>query len=180
MSRPYLEETQTLRDSQWLWVLMIVAGAAAIVPLSYGLYWQVGQGEQWGDEPMSDNALIGLTIFIAVCLAVSFICMAATKLELKIDDAGIHYRFVPYRFKWSLITRHEIESYELREVRSFLGICQVGYHRNVMNNSRSMNVFGKKQLALHLRNKRKILIGTVNAEGAALAMKKLFNSNDYN
>jgi hypothetical protein len=178
MSRPYWEETQALKESQWIWVLMIVSSTAAIIPLAYGVYWQVGKGQQWGDEPMSDNALIGLTIFIVICMAVMFVCMAASKLELRIDEEGIHYRFVPYRFKWSLITPHEIESYELRDVRSFLGICQVGYHRNVLNNSRSMNVFGKKHLALHLRNSRKILIGTTNPEGAALAMRKLLNPND--
>jgi hypothetical protein len=180
MSRPYLEETQTLKDSQWLWVLMIVIAAGAIIPLAYGLYWQVGRGEPWGDEPMSDSGLIGLTIFVAICTAVMFACMALTKLELKIDEIGIHYRFVPYRRKWSLITPHEIESFEVNNMKSFVGMCRVGYHKNVLNNSTTMNLVGTKQIMLRLRNNRKIMIGTTNAEGAGLAMKKLFNSNDYN
>jgi hypothetical protein len=54
----------------------------------------------------------------------------------------------------------------------------MGYHRNALNNSRSMNLYGNKSLFLTLRNKRKLFIGTTNAEGAELAMRKLFNSND--
>jgi hypothetical protein len=180
MSRAYLEETQTLKESQWIWGLMIVSAAGSILPLAYGLYWQVGQGEQWGNEPMSDNGLIGLTIFVVVCIAVMFVCMAVTKLQLKIDQVGVHYRFVPYRRKWSLITPHEIESYEVNKMKSFLGICRMGYHKNVLNNSTTLNLVGTKQIMLRLRSNRKIMIGTTNAEGVALAMKKLFNSNDYN
>jgi hypothetical protein len=179
MARAYLEETQDLKNSQWIWLLMIVSTAGAMIPLTYGLYWQVIQGEPWGKEPMSDQGLIALYIFILACMALMFVCVAYTKLELRIDEKGVHYRFSPYRLKWSLISKEEIEAYEVTNMRSFLGMCRVGYHRNVMNNSRTMNLQGTKQLALQLRNKRKILIGTVNPEGAALAMRKLFNPNDY-
>ena len=178
MNRPYLEESQRLKDSQWMWVFMIITAAGAIIPLGYGLYWQVGQGEVWGDEPMPDEALIGLFIFILICMVIMFVCMAYTKLELKIDDDGVHYRFVPYKFKWALISKEEINTYEIKKPSSFLGMCSIGYHKNLMNNSRSMNVHGSKFLSLMLKNKRKILIGTQNPEGAEMAMRKLFNSND--
>ena len=152
----------------------------AITPLAYAIYWQVIQGEPWGKEPMSDLGLIGLTLFIVACMGIMCVCVAYTKLELRIDEQGVHYRFSPYRLKWSLISKEEIETYEVTKMSTFLGMCSVGYHRNIMNNSRTMNLQGTKQLALQLRNKRKILIGTVNPGGAALAMKKLFNPNDYN
>lgn len=178
MTRPYFEETQSLKNSHFIWILMIVTSASAIIPMGYGLYWQIGKGEQWGDEPMPDEALIGLFIFVVICLAIMIICMAYSKLEVKIDNEGVHYRFVPYKFKWSMISRAEISTYDIKKSNSFLGICHMGYHRNALNNSRSMNLYGNKSLFLTLRNKRKLFIGTTNAEGAELAMRKLFNSNE--
>src|SRR5689334_8880079 len=128
MTRPYFEETQSLKNSHFIWILMIVASASAIIPMGYGLYWQIGKGEPWGDEPMPDQALIGLFIFVVICLGIMMVCMAYSKLEVKIDDEGVHYRFVPYVFKWSIISRGEISAYEIKKSRSFLGVCQMGYH----------------------------------------------------
>lgn len=178
MNRSYFEETQLLKKSQAIWILMIVTSAAAIIPLGYGLYWQVVKGEPWGDEPMTDETLIGMFVFIVICLAGMIICILNSKLELKIDSAGVHYRFFPYKFKWSLISKEEINTYDIKKSASFLGMCSIGYHKNIMNNSRTMNISGNKNLFLRLKNNQKLFIGTTNAEGAELAMKKLFNSND--
>ncbi len=178
MSRPYFEEVQRFRDNQWIWILLIVASLSALLPLLYGMYWQIDQGEPWGNEPMSDQGLILLFLFILVSLGVASFMIVNVKLELTIDERGVHYRFPPIKSKWQTITKGQISDFSLEKRFRIFESGGLGYHRNRLNKTRSMRISGGKHLALKLINGEKFLFGTQNLEGLESAMKKLMNNNE--
>ena len=180
MSRSYFEETQVLRENRWVWIALIVIASAALLPLIYGLYWQLGMGEPWGDKPMTDQGIIFLFLFILFTVALLFWILLSLKLEVKIDQEGLHYRFFPNKPRWSLITKDEIVSFQVRKRYNLFESGGRGYHRNWFRKTKSMSIHGYKNLLVTLKNGEKIMLGTRDPEGIEIGMKKLMNKNDLN
>src|SRR5688572_29132153 len=113
MSRTYFDEIQTVRENPWILILMVVSALAAIIPLGSGVYWQLVKGVPWGDESLTDEGLVSPFVFIVLVCLVSLFMILSIKLEVKIDDQGIHYRFRPIKWRWQLISKEEIETFSL-------------------------------------------------------------------
>lgn len=170
MRRVYYEETQHLRNSPWIFVLTIALTLGAMLPLLRGIHQQVGKNIPWGNEPMSDQGLLALTAFIfAISCGIVWI-FAMMKLHVIIDEAGVHYRFVPNEPKWSTVTREEIIDFAIEKKNLFNGF---GHHRQWFIHTKTMNLNGKVLLSLRLKNGKKIKLGSQNPEGLEWAMKKL-------
>ena len=180
MNRSYFEEVQTLRQNRWIWILMIITSMGAMLPLIYGMYWQIGEGLPWGHEPMSDVGLILMFLLVICSMAVCFWMLLATKLEIKINDKGVHYKFFPNKCKWSLISKEEIDTYEVRNYYNFFESGCFGYHNNWFLNTRSIRITGNHHLLLTMKNSRKFLLGTQDPGGVEHAMRKLLHKNEMN
>lgn len=178
MSRVYFEEVQRFRDNAWVWMLVIGTSLAALIPLIYGIYWQIVKGEPWGNEPLSDRGLIFLFLFVLACLALMIFILLSLKLELRIDEQGIHYRFVPVKNKWQLITKEEIAEYHLEKRFRLLDTAGFGHHRNRLSRTRSFRIRGGNHLSLKFRNGQKLLLGTQNLSEIEWAMKRLMTINE--
>lgn len=103
-----------------------------------------------------------------------------SKLQLRIDDVGIHYKFFPGVWKWKTITKSEIESFEFSAMKSVFEKLECGYSRNLFSNSIRMNITGKKFLRMKLKDGRKIKIGSENAEEMERALKRLTPEDNLN
>jgi hypothetical protein len=148
------------------------------MPFLYGLYWQLVQGEPWGDKPMSDNALIitsGLT-FALMGLVVWL--MLSVTLELKIEDSGVRYRFFPNKPRWTLIPTGDIASYEIKMDGNFFATGGLGFHRNFFKKMQSMTIHGGAHIVLYLKNGQRILIGTQQPFELERTMKKLVKEEE--
>jgi hypothetical protein len=175
MVRSYFEEVQALKDNRWIWMLLIVASLGALLPLIYGLYWQVGNGQPWGNEPMSDNALIALTVFIFMAMIATAWILLSVKLEVKIDPNGIHYKFFPDKPAWRLISRDEIDSYEIRKRSNIFELVGFGSRGDWLKETKSLAIRGTKHLLVQLKNRERIILGTQDPEAMERALEKLLH-----
>jgi hypothetical protein len=177
MATPYFEEVQRLRDNGWIFVVIVVIALGSLGPLVYGLYWQVGQGVPWGNEPMTDVSLVMLTIFILVTVTLLGVMLGNLKLETRIDSEGIHYRMFPIKRKWRLIVPPLISEYSLEKKYRFFENAGIGFHRSLLRRTTSFRIWSRTHLSIKLHDGHRILLGTQNPEGMEWAMRKLMNKN---
>ena len=57
MQKTYFKEEQGFTQP-WLWLLLILSMGAMLVPMFIGLYTQLVLGKPWGNQPLSDTALL--------------------------------------------------------------------------------------------------------------------------
>jgi hypothetical protein len=178
MATPYFEEVQRLRDNRWIFVLIFAVALGSLIPLLYGMYWQIGQGIPWGNEPMKDQELIIFTIFIFVTVALLTFMIANLRLETRIDAEGIHYRMVPIKSRWRIVTPQEIEEYTFADKYKAFESGRVGHHRNIFKNMRSFRISGGKHITLKHKNGFRLLLGTQDQAGMEWAMRKLMHKTN--
>lgn len=178
MARPYFEEVQRLRNNPWIIVLIIAVAIGSLVPLIYGIYWQIGQGIPWGNEPMTDNELIGLTIFILITVIILGFMLGNLTLETRIDSDGIHYRMFPLKQRWRLVSVAEIEGYSLERHYKLFESGGIGFHRNLIKRTTSIRISGGKHLSIRLHTGQRVLLGTQSLEGVEQAMRKLMTKTE--
>src|SRR5690349_7230471 len=140
MATPYFEEVQWLRNNQWIIVLLIVVGLMSIFPFVFGLYWQMGQGEPFGDTPMTNNELILMLLIMIFAVGMMTFVMLTLRLEVKIDESGIHYRMFPVKWEWRVVTPAQIEEYTFADRFKLFESGAFGHHRNVFKNIRSFRI----------------------------------------
>ena len=107
------EETQ--RFPIWVMAMVILAGAASIGIFAIGFYVQLVRGEPWGNNPMTDGALLGLGV-VFIALGIGLIWLFATlRLITEVHEDSVHVRFAPLRPR--RIPFEQIISVEVRELR---------------------------------------------------------------
>jgi len=112
-------------------------------------------------------------------LAPVILILLYSKLQIKIDGEGVHYRFIPSVMKWKTVSKESIESFEVSPKKSLWEKIECGYGRNHLNNTVSMNISGKKYARIKLTDGRKLKIGTINPEGMERALRKLKSPDNY-
>jgi hypothetical protein len=144
-----ITEKQLFR--QW-WILLILWGVVGIV--LFGLLSQLITGEPWGDKPLSNTGLF--IIFVSLTLFVLFFMNMG--LQTRIDDQGVHFKFVPFSRRFTTYLWSDIAHCEIREyspIKEFGG-WGIRYGRNGM----AYNVSGNQGLDITLKNGKRVLIGT--------------------
>lgn len=161
-------EIQRFRQA-WMWVLFISGMLLVVVIFGYGMVTQFVYGRPWGDEPMSDTALIiaGLvSIVVAGGVALLFLCMA---LETKVADDGICIRFFPFVRK--RIAYDQIISFEARTYRPIAEYG--GWGIRVRLRGTAYNVSGNRGVQLELANGTRLLIGSQRPDELADAIQTM-------
>ena|SRR5688572_8822776 len=177
MNRVYFEEVQYFREHRWLVALILALGLAALIPIAYGLYWQVLKGQPWGDEPLSNTGLTLLFLFVMFSFGMAMFMFLTMKLELRIDEDGIHYRFFPIKNKWHLIPKNQIAEYRVEKKLRLFQTGGFGHHRNLFTKTRSYRFIGTSHLFLVLHTGEKIFLGTEKPGEAEWALKKMLTVN---
>lgn len=178
MVRPYFEEVQHFRNNGWLWTLIIFVSVAVMLPMFYGMYWQLIKGIPWGDKPLSDTGLIALSLFVMGSWGIAAALMLSMRLEVRIDTEGIHYRFIPIKRNWRHITKPQIMTYGVKKGFPLFTSGGFGHHRSIFLKTRSFRISGNQYLQVEVMDGEKILLGTQNAGEMERAMKKLMQVNE--
>jgi hypothetical protein len=169
MNKILFKETQQFR--QWWYIMLILAATIPVMVMCiYTLYMQIVKGIQIGDSP-APNAIL-VVVFFAVCIAlwVNF----SLKLEVWIDQDGIHYRFFPLILKNKLISKAEIQRYEIRKYRPIIDYGGWGIRYGLgMKWGKAYNVSGNIGLQLYLTNGKKVLFGTQRSQAIIYAMDEI-------
>ncbi len=164
MNKTLFKEEQQFR--QWWNLLVVLASIVLGVGFSlYALYQQVIVGKQVGNSPAPNAVLAILIVFLLFFLWVYL----RLKLEVWIDNLGIHYRFFPLICKERIISFAEIKKYEIRRYSPLRNYGGWGIKRS-LRWGRAYNVSGNIGLQLYLKNGKKILFGTQKPQAMIYAI----------
>lgn len=164
MNRVLFKEEQQFR--QWWNLLLVIGSSVSGIAFSiYALYQQLIVGKQVGNEPAPNAVLAILIVFLLFFLWFYL----RLKLEVWIDNQGIHFRFFPLIPKERIIAFHEIRKYEIRRYSAMRDYGGWGVKRSIRW-GRAYNVSGNIGLQLYLNNGKKILIGTQKPQAMLYAL----------
>jgi len=167
MNKVLFKEEQQFR--QWWWIILILGTTIpAMVMTIYALYQQTVRGIQVGDSPAPNGVLIVVLVFLCAMLWGYF----SLKLEVWIDQDGIHYRFFPLIRKNKLISKAEIERFEIRKYNPIIDYGGWGTKRS-FKWGRAYNVSGNIGLQLYLTSGKKVLFGTQRSQAIMYAMDEI-------
>ena len=169
MNKILFKETQQFRE-WWHVVLILAATVPALIMCIYTLYMQMVKGIQVGESP-APNAVM---FFIILALFVAVWVYFSLKLEVWIDQDGIHYRYFPMIWKNKLISRQEIQRYEIRKYSPLFDYGGWGIRYGFgMKWGKAYNVSGNIGLQLYLTNGKKVLFGTHRSQAILYAMDEM-------
>jgi hypothetical protein len=145
--------TERQRFKQW-WLWLILFGINGL--FLFGVFKQVIGGQQFGDKPMSNTALLiatGLS-FVLTLLFVNF------RLDTTIKKDGIYARFFPFHLKfkhynWDKLTKTYVRKYS--PITEYGGW---GLRFGLFGKGTAYNVSGDTGLQLEFTDNKKLLIGT--------------------
>ncbi len=166
------KETQRVNQTLAVWLLLLINGST-LGPLIFGIVQQVGQGEPWGDDPMSNPELMVFTAFMIVVLGILNFIFIASRLEIVVTKDSISYRLFPLVRKWKQIPRSQIQSWEVRKFHRIKDFGGYGIHFGFMKRPKSLSVWGNFGIKLIFGRKDAILVGTQRPEALKLAMTKM-------
>jgi len=155
MNREFTEKQKITQ--WWLWLILIIIGTIPII----GLYKQLILKQLFGDNPMSDFALIIFSLIIFLIIGMFFLIA----LETEISDKGINMKFIPFvekKIKWNEIKNAELIKYGF----SGFGI------RISLKYGTLYNMKGNNGLFIELKSGEKILIGTQKEKELAKIVNK--------
>lgn len=169
MKKVLYKETQQFR--QWWYIILILASIIPVMVMCiYTLYMQNIKHIQVGDSPAPNVVLI--LVFIAMCISIWVIF--SLKLEVWIDMDGIHYRFSPLIYKNKLISKGEIQRYEIRKYSAIFDYGGRGIRRGFGHKwGKAYTVSGNMGLQLYLTNGNKVLFGTQRSQAIQYAMEEM-------
>lgn len=127
-------------------------------------------GESLDNSSFSSETIV---VIITAVFFVFFWLFLKMKLEVKITDEGIAYRFFPLILKEKMIKRNIIESFEIRKYKPILDYG--GYGANFRPNKwgKAFTMKGNIGMQLYLKDGKKILFGTQRPEAFKYAMDKM-------
>lgn len=169
MNKVLFKETQQFRQ-WWHIVLIMAATVPAMIMCIYTLYQQAIKGVQVGDTPAPNAVMI--VVFFSLCIILWL--YFSLKLEVWIDQNGIHYRFFPLIFNNKLISKLEIQRFEIRKYSPIMDYGGWGIRRGFGRKwGKAYNISGNTGLQLYLTNGKKVLFGTQRSQAMMYAMEEM-------
>lgn len=139
---PVYTETQWF-IGRWWWLVLALLGAAV---------WIGYSSPQYNLKSRVVLALPGvLVLLVALVLALS-------RLEVRLDEEGVHYRYFPLLRRWRHLPWDELKQVFARRYSPFGEYGGWGW-RGVAGN-KAYNVWGREGLQLGLKNGQRLLLGT--------------------
>ena len=99
--------------------------------------------------------LILLMVFVIMALAMGI--LFNIKLETRIDEKGIHYKYFPF-IKWRLIEKSKIREAKVIEFNPFTDHGGWGMKGN--KTTKAFTILGENGLSIDIGEKKTILLGT--------------------
>lgn len=158
MEKLYFTEEQDFRQSPLVWIVMISLFLGLLINILAvsGMSYFAGENS----EPMT-NIEVALTFsVIGLVIAVVMIIFFSSKLELKISNEGIRYRFPVFLRREKFISRDEIAAVFVGKYYPLIEFGGWGWRIKRLGNKRAYNVSGNKGLRVTLKSGKLIMFGT--------------------
>ena len=148
----------------WMWVIMV----------SSFLFPMILIGNELANTPEDRNLVFVLFIISAIGFFVLWFA-GKMKLVVEITTSQIHFKFLPFLYKWRVYKKEEIEKYEVRTykpIREFGGWGIKGMNPK----NKAYNVRGNVGLQLYLKNGNRLLLGTQRKQAIKYAMNQFMQT----
>jgi len=173
MKRLYFEESQLLRQTRWVWLVVLAMALILAVITSVLILSSDGLPSE---KSLSNSSILLTMLFSFASLAVAVFILLSMKLETRINGDGIQYRFIPNKPRWNTISKTDIAKAEVRRNRNIFATGVIGYHRNVFRKMVSITISGNAHLWLNLKNNQTLMLGTQRPEELERALKRLLST----
>ena len=110
MNKILFREEQQFRE-WWRTIIVLISVVPSLIALVYSFLRLNGNNDPFGRTPMPVPVIVISIIFLLTSLWVYF----SYKLEVWINEDGINYSFFPLIYKNNLISKAEIQHYEIRK-----------------------------------------------------------------
>lgn len=173
MSRTFFEESQTYRQAAWM--LMIVISSSVFITglFLYGLYIQLILGEPWGDSPLTNVGLVVTSLITFSVVGFIVWLILNIRLDVKISDTEIQYRFYPFQ-GWLSLSPKDIKGYEVKRL-SLFERGSSGYH-GFLSKEKKFILKGRDALKIKTTGGLSLIIGTQSPDQLTWAMSKMVNN----
>lgn len=141
------KEEQTYRGT-WLMYLILMLELPTLTLLSVVVFTSESSDK-------TEGMIVLLAVFCIMALVMGLIFNL--KLETRIDDKGIHYKYFPF-VKWRLIEKHQIRKVDVVSFSPLTDHGGWGIKGN--RTTKAYTVIGDTGLTIDVGEKKKILIGT--------------------
>jgi len=145
MEKILFEEKQKFNQI-WIWGLFLTILVILFYPFYLGKFYEI-----------QNYLSIGILLFIMLLLGF-------TKLETKITDKGIYYRYYPIQSEFREILWEEIAEAYTREYRPLIDFGGWGYRIGLFGKGKAISTSGNQGIQLYMKDHRKILLGTQKPE----------------
>ncbi len=150
-----------------IWIGLFLVGVNGI--FVWGIIQQIIYKHPFGNNPMSDQGLIVTSILILL-LSVLF---ANARLDTYITQDGIYLKFFPFHLSFKFYSWDSISKLYIRRYSPILEYGGWGIKRRNFKKGKAYIVSGNKGLQLEFINKKKLLIGTAQAEEMEKILAKM-------
>ena len=165
MSRIYFQETQKFRQV-WIWALIFLATILWFLQFIIQIFLH---------KPVGNNPAPDLVIILVGVIPVGVILLLRfAKLEVIVRRDGIYYRFFPFIYKFKIIHKEELESYEVRKYNAIRDYGGWGIRTGFLHKGSALNVKGNMGVLFTFKKGKKMLIGSQKAEEFKAAIDKAF------
>ena len=158
-------------DQLWLKIPLYILAIGNIALFVYGIIRQLVQGQPWGNNPMSDTALLIVSFITIAIWAGVFLLFEKSKLITNIYEKEIRLRFPPFFSKEKVFSIEIIKKMEVRKYNPILEFGGWGVRHGLKG--KAYNVKGNIGLQLYFKNGKKLLIGTQKQEQVKWAIRKM-------
>ena len=149
--------TESQRFKQWwLWLILLSFNGLFL----FGVFKQVIEKQQFGDNPMSNEGLLTATV-LTIIITILFVNY---RLDTKIKTDGIYVRFFPFHIKFKHYTWDKLTKSFVRQYSPLTEYGGWGLRLGLFGNGKAFNVSGDKGLQLEFTDNKKLLIGTNRPE----------------
>ena len=159
----YYEKQYMFRDQPFIIPIICII---SIIGWIFLLFQIIG-GIPLGNHPAPDWAVWIIWIIFGIIFPVFFIFL---RLETRVDDENLEFRYFPVHLSWKKIPFAEIEkaeATEYRPIREFGGWgIRFGRH------GKAYTVSGNRGVRITMKNGRKFILGSKNADELELVIKK--------
>lgn len=161
MHVPLFSETQRFYQTAWCWLVVIVLTLGPLPAVVAIL--------------QHDQSMTLVILTLAAAWIPGALVVLGVRMDVRVDDAGLHYRFFPSVFRWKTIAPEEISTISFREKKGMEHL-RIGYHYSLFSQSVSLNITGEKMMEVTLRSNRVVTIGTTQASELEYALNRLMQN----
>lgn len=163
----FFQEIQTLSGGwkTFVWLAGFIPTTGAGLWFAYAAYQQIVQGIPFGNDPVPDEVLVVIAVFLAVCAVGEAWFFRAMHLTTEVDEEQLSIRFFPLRTQ--TIRRTDIETCAV--VRNTV----LGVGKQTMLGETRYSMGGSEAVQVILKDGRKLMIGSQRAEQLVAALRAI-------